>query len=198
MLKTLIVYAHLLATAFALVELLRFDFRILRKLHQPLDANDRQRLQVARVTINYALGVLWLTGIGLVVLNALADPDATLANEKLWMKIVAVMLLTLNGILVHRLAVRWIVPGQMIHQMPTAQQQLLLVMGTISTVSWLFAAFLGIARIWNNSVRIEELLVLYGALLIAAMVFVNVLLAAWPGRTVQPVQVATGRQDTDT
>jgi hypothetical protein len=182
MLKTLIVYVHLLATAFALVELLKFDFRLLRKLHQPLTVEDRQHLQHVRITINLSLALLWITGIGLVVLGALEAPAVTLANEKLWMKILAVLLLTLNGILVHRVAVRWLVPGLVIGQIPLAQQQLLFGMGTISTVSWLFAAFLGIARIWNNNVRIEELLVLYGALLIAAMVMVNILLAARPQR----------------
>lgn len=182
MLKALIVYVHLLATAFALVELLKFDFQILRKLNQPLSLAARKQLRRVRVTISLALAVLWVTGIGLVVSSALVAPDSTLANEKLWMKVIVVLLLTLNGILVHRVASRWLTPGLVVSDMPPLQQQLLLVMGTVSTVSWLFAAFLGIARTWDNTARIEELLALYGALLIAAIVVLNVLLAARPAR----------------
>lgn len=182
MLKALIVYVHLLATAFALVELLKFDFQMLRKLNQPLSIAARKQLRRVRVTISLALAVLWVTGIGLVVSSALVAPDSTWANEKLWMKVITVLLLTLNGILVHRVASRWLAPGLVVSEMPPLQQQLLLVMGTVSTVSWLFAAFLGIARTWDNTARIEELLALYGTLLIGAIVVLNVLLAARPAR----------------
>lgn len=176
MLTTLLIYLHLLATAFALVELLNFDRRLLRSLHRPLAAADLERLAIARHTVALALAILWITGLWFVVVGVDAEPGVYLSNQKLWMKLFIVALLTINGALMHFVGFGRLRPGVVFSDLPFPQQCILLGMGVFSTVSWLFAAFLGIARVWNHTVSFEHLLVMYGGLLVGGFVAANVLL----------------------
>jgi len=161
MLKTLIVYVHLLATAFALVELLKFDIRLLRNLNRPLAAVDLQRLVSTKNTVTLALVVLWITGIWFVVNGVIDEPDKYLTNQKLWMKVFTVSLLTVNGALMHSIGFTHLRPGVVFSEMALKHQWVLLGMGVVSSVSWMSAAFLGIARVWNYSASFQDLLVMY-------------------------------------
>ena len=161
MFKTLIVYLHLLATAFALVELLKFDIRLLWNLNRPLAAADLQRLVSTKNTVTLALVVLWITGIWFVINGAIDEPDKYLTNQKLWMKLFTVTLLTVNGMLMHSIGFTRLRPGAVFSEMALRDQWLLLGMGVVSSVSWMFAAFLGIARPWNYTASFPDLLVLY-------------------------------------
>ena len=161
MLKTLIVYIHLISTAFALVELLKFDIRLLLNLNRPLAAPDLQRLINTKNTVTLALVVLWITGIWFVVNGVIDEPDKYLTNQKLWMKVFTVSLLTVNGMLMHSIGFTRLRPGAVFSEMMLKDQWLLLGMGVVSSVSWMFAAFLGIARVWNYSVSFQDLFVMY-------------------------------------
>lgn len=161
MLKTLLVYLHLLATAFALVELLKFDIRLLLNLNRPLAAVDLQRLISTKNTVTLALVVLWVTGIWFVVNGAIDEPGKYLTNQKLWMKVFTVSLLTVNGMLMHSIGFTRLRPGAVFSEMALRDQWLLLGMGVVSSVSWMFAAFLGIARAWNYTASFDDLLVMY-------------------------------------
>lgn len=170
LLKTLLVYTHLLATAFALVELLKFDLRQLRNLNRPLTAVDMEQLTRARKIATLALVILWITGLGLVVIGVVTEPGKYLSNQKLWMKLFTVSLLTFNGVLMHGFGFVRLKPGLVFSEMPRTWQWVLLGMGVLSTVSWLFAAFLGIARAWNYTASFEQLLIVYGWLLVGGFI----------------------------
>lgn len=177
LLKTAIVYVHLLAAAFALVELLRFDIRFLRNLNRPFAVFDLQRLIVAKRTVRLALIVLWLTGIWMVVNGAIDEPGKYLANQKLWMKLFTVLLLTLNGMLMHSIGFsHFLEAGTVFTQLAYKSQLRLLGMGVVSSVSWLYAAFLGIARPWNYTTEFQDLFSIYIWLLLCGFIVTNLLL----------------------
>jgi hypothetical protein len=168
LLKTLLAFVHLLAMAVAVGRIILFDLQFPRQLHRPPTLAWRQDLDALKTTIKAALAVLWLSGGALVWLAVQQDP-AALQNEKLWMKVLTVALLTANGYLMHRFALPALRDDVAFLARPGRQVALLTAFAVTSSVSWLFASFLGIARGWNHSIGIGPLLGLFGALMALAL-----------------------------
>lgn len=164
LIKNLLVFIHLIAMAVAVGRMLEFDFRFLRSAHQPLNGAMQRALRHTQRTMTLALTVLWLSGLALVALAAADDPKA-LENEKLWVKVVTVVSLTLNGVLLHRVAFPLLLAGRAFLALPTRQRVGLSLTGVVSSVSWLYASFLGIARSWNDTAPFGHVLGVYLALL---------------------------------
>jgi len=114
--------------------------------------------------MTYALYVLWLSGLGLIYLGYIAAP-AYIDNQKLWMKVVTVLVLTVNGALMHSFAFPHMLKKTAFLAMPLPTVLGLGLFASISSASWLYASFLGIARAWNNTVPFEYVLSVYGGLL---------------------------------
>lgn len=166
-LKNALVFVHLLAMAIAVGKMLEYDFRFLRSVHRPMSAQQRRDLLQTAKTMTAALIVLWVTGLGFVYLGQAQYPGY-LANEKLWMKVLTVSTLTLNGMLMHHFALPFMQQGKVFLRWPLGKVLLLTGFATVSSVSWLYASFLGIARSWNDTVPFEHALGIYIALLLAA------------------------------
>jgi hypothetical protein len=149
--------------------MLEFDLRFLRSVHLPPSPALRQALLDTKRTMTLALAVLWLSGGALVALAWQHNPDAML-NEKLWVKVITVCCLTLNGALMHRYAFPKLAGQQAFLALPTAQVLGLTLFAVVSSVSWLYASFLGIARSWNHSTSFEHALGVYLGLLTLAVV----------------------------
>lgn len=149
MLKTLLVYSHLLATCIALGTLLQADHKLWRWRRERLDEPRRAQLGEVQRVVSVALLGLWITGLALVVQGYLDAGIDYLLNQKLWAKASVVVLLTLNGVLLHRIGF------PLLHQaafvaLPDAARLRLGLLGALSMSAWLFAAFLGVARPWNH------------------------------------------------
>ncbi|MDX1458022.1 MAG: hypothetical protein R3276_10570 [Marinobacter sp.] len=164
MLKTLIVYSHLLATCLALGSVLVMDFRLWRWRNRTPDGAMLARMRETQAIATVSLVVLWLTGAGLVTVGYWLEGMAYLMNEKVWAKLVVVSLLTMNGVLLHRIGFPALQQKALMSQ-PRSGLVLLGVLGAISTTSWLFAAFLGIARPWSHSLAVGEILAVFLAIL---------------------------------
>lgn len=165
--KNFLVFIHLIAMALAVARMLEFDLRFLRTAHRPLSAEMRQELARTQRLMSLTLAVLWASGLGLVALAAAQDPQA-LRNEKLWMKGLTVLCLTLNGLILHRVAFPVLQGPQAFLALPWRARTGLTLCAVMSSVSWLFASFLGIARSWNHTATFPQLLTLYLSLLLLA------------------------------
>lgn len=156
MLSMALVFVHLLAAAMALGAIVATDLRLLSKL-----AEDRVRIAppnafVARI-VAVALGGLWASGLAIVALGQMADP-AYLANPKLQAKILLVVLLTANAFALHRITFPRLARGRRVARWRTGDWLAVAVPVALSNTLWLFAAFLGIARPWNHTVPLEDVL----------------------------------------
>lgn len=183
-LKTSLVFAHFFASAVALAAILRADFFILTRYGSALNAKSCARIHGVKHVVGPALLVLWLTGLSICLHGYLHAP-AYLTNQKLWMKVMVVATLTLNGWFLHRHAFRHIRPGVCLAELAPRTRQGLIAMASLSSGSWLFACFLGIARALNNKPNLAELAGVY--LLMLGLVFaaglaVTRLLDAWGER----------------
>lgn len=181
LLKNLLVFVHLIAMAVAVGKMLEFDLRFLRAAHLPLTGSMRRALRATQRVMAATLLVLWGTGLALVALAGWQDPNA-LHNEKLWMKLVTVACLTLNGVVLHRFAFPLLAGDRPFLGLAWRQRLGLTLCAVMSSVSWLYASFLGIARSWNHSASFGHMLAVYLALLALAAVagagFVSLLAAS--------------------
>lgn len=172
MLMLLILYGHLLAACIALGAIVLSDLRLgARILGYRVVIPPPSRLEARAIGIS--LAVLWLSGAVLVAVGLLDRPDY-LANPKLQAKIVLVVMLTGNAFLLHRVVFSLLERGLPVSGWSGTQRWTVAVLAALSNSQWLYAAFLGIARPWNFSKPLFEVLgwgLLWWALLTLALRF---------------------------
>lgn len=175
--KTLLVYAHLIAACIAVGILLIQDLALSKLRGRPMDTEMLADLQKSAGIIFVALVALWVTGLGLVVHGYLDNP-AYLMNQKLWAKFSVVSILTINGLFLHYFSFpRLMSPRGFIGQ-ASGEQLFIVITAVISAVSWLYACYLGIARPWNNVAPYSYVMAIYAACLCVALL---VALEYWRG-----------------
>lgn len=147
-----LLFLHLVAFALAFAEIVRADWRLLRQPRIDFPALDA----TARLA-GLALLALWVTGLGLVAFDTGLDVAAIAAKPKLVAKLIAVTVLTGNGVLLHHFAFPTLRAGarSAVHLTTIAA------LGAISSVSWTFAAFTGSARLIAGAMSLEAFLALY-------------------------------------
>ncbi|WP_424194323.1 hypothetical protein ACMYR3_02855 [Ampullimonas aquatilis] len=149
MIKVLTIYLHLIATCAAIGGILISDSRLAKHFFQTSTDRRKINLKLEIKIITTALAVLWATGILLIALNLSENPNY-LSNPKLQVKISLVILLTLNGLVLHFISLPNLSKG-------IAKTSLLKMTlpASLSNTTWLYCAFLGVARPWNFAKPIE-------------------------------------------
>ena len=175
-----IVYLHLIACCVAIGLVLTSDIAMVKQL---LNGNlnerlDRDHLVSLQTTVSRALLALWVTGVMLVTLDASIKGWDYFTNPKLQSKIAIVALLTLNGFALHKYVLPLLMRAGSLLRLSFSQRMLAIATGTVSGVSWFYAALLGIGRPLNNKYSLLEILAAY-PLLIAGGFVTMVLLTAW-------------------
>nr|ACY24858.1 conserved hypothetical protein [uncultured organism] len=176
--KTLIVYAHLLAACVSIGILLIQDLALAKSKGGPLSATAIKDLTKSAEIMFIALVVLWISGLSLVLLGYLENPQQYLMNPKLWAKFTVVSVLTLNGIALHYFSFPRVTSRRGLLGLPTFEQILVTLTGALSSVSWLFACYLGIARPWNYTVDYSFVMFIYSGLLVGAFIVAGEILRA--------------------
>ncbi len=171
----LLVFGHVLATSMALGAIVATDLRMLSKLSQ-----DRVRIPppndfVARL-VTVALIGLYATGIGMVSIGLFRHADY-LMNEKLLAKFVIVALLTVNAVVLHRYTFPRLARGRSVSRWKTLDWLVIAVPVAASNSMWMYCAFLGIARPWNNAVSMREVLEVAALIFVFALAVVCTVLA---------------------
>jgi len=161
---TLLILGHMLALALGLGAALLADWVVLRKLTFGIVSQKAAgQLDDLSHAVSAGLALIWVTGALLVADNAL-DAPASIMNQKLWAKLVIVTLLTLNAVLLHRMVLPRATSriGQPLFETRFDRVSLVSVLlGAISAVSWMFAAYLGVARELNGKANLVPILGAY-------------------------------------
>ncbi|MBM3117143.1 hypothetical protein [Jeongeupia naejangsanensis] len=167
-LRLLLVYPHLIACCVAIGATVLADLKIMGQRTGP---GDRALLQLVSRVVLVALGVLWCTGLSIIVLDFGHWPgwQELIAKPKLISKLFVVCVLTLNGAALHHYALPRLLPTSMERAKLCRTQRLRLAcIGGVSAASWAFAAFLGVARPLVGKLSTAGFLGLYlGALMVA-------------------------------
>lgn len=200
MIKTLIVYAHLLAACVAIGILLIQDLALAKSKGSPLSTSAIKDLTKSAEIMFIALIVLWISGLSLVLLGYLENPQQYLINEKLWAKFTVVSVLTLNGIALHYFSFPRVTSRRGLLGLPTFEQILVTLTGALSSVSWLFACYLGIARNWNYTVDYSFVMFIYSGLMIGAFIVAGEVLRSMrraepePPMLTEQIRLSTSRK----
>jgi hypothetical protein len=163
---TLLVYLHLMATCVALGTIVLTDLRLLAKVMGYRVVIPRpERLET--VIISIALLLLCLTGAAIVFTGFVKNP-LYLDNEKLQAKLILVALLAGNAVFLHRRVFPILARSMPVSHWRKKDWMAVAASVSFSNSVWLFCAFLGVARVWNNAVSMEFVLGVAG---LAWMVF---------------------------
>ena len=129
------------------------------------------------------LAILWVTGVALVYVRTAADPHF-LMNQKLWAKVVIVVMLTVNGFAVHHFALPHVarrVGKRLFDGAPPLEAATLAMIAAVSSVSWFMPFVLGVASELNFRVPALELLAIYGAAIGMGWALLFILASVLPG-----------------
>ena len=157
----LLLYGHLLAFAFAFVAVVREDVAMCRATRI-----DSRQLRRTAHQVLILLVVLWASGLGMLALEGKLDPRAWSLQPKLAAKITVVSLLTLNGLLLHRIAFPLMTKRQ---RLPGLAATICVILGAFSAVGWSYAAFLGVARVIAPAMSYGDFLAILGLMLVPAL-----------------------------
>jgi hypothetical protein len=177
-----LVFVHLIACCVAVGLVLKSDFALLKAMLSEGRASGRAHLhdmEELQSIVTDALIVLWATGAAIVAFDASLKGGGWqyFDNPKLQAKIVIVCLLTLNGLALHNLVLPWLHKAGSVLKMSFGKGLLATFAGTVSGVSWLYAAMLGIGRPLSWKFPLDELMAPYPALIAAGFTCMALLLA---------------------
>lgn len=133
-----LILLHVLAVVGAGAGIAFGDYAIFagRRIDAPL-------LRRAGQAVTAALGILWLTGLAVIWIDTRFEPALLASNPKLLAKLTVVTLLSLNGVALHRFGFPRLCGTP---KDPSRAAKLPALLGAISVVTWLNAAFLGLAK----------------------------------------------------
>jgi hypothetical protein len=173
-----LVYAHLIACFAAIRLILMSDIAMVKQLisGDPHERMDPKHLQDLQNTV--ALAARWATGAGIIALDASVKGWEYFANPKLQAKITVVALLTLNGILLHHRVLPLMKKAGTLLNMSFSLRSFAVFAGSVSAVSWFYAAMLGVGRPLNWKYPLSQILAAY-PVLIAGGFAALMLMVAW-------------------
>ena len=174
MFKTLIIYAHLLATCAAIGTIVITDLRLMAKaLGYRVVIPKPERFETYVITI--ALVGLYVTGAVIVYLGLQSNPEY-LDNQKLQAKLVLVGLLTLNAVVLHKAVFPILGRSRTVSRWSGREWFTVSISVSLSNSIWLFCSFLGVARIWNGTVSLGFVLAVAAAAWLVVFLLVNAML----------------------
>ncbi len=163
-----VIYVHLLACCIAIGLVFASDAEMVRNLlkgHKGT-GHDSQHMARLQKSVANALIFLWLTGIAVIGIDYLDKGMNYFANPKLQAKVIIVMLLTFNGMLLHRYVLPALLKAGNLLDLNFGVRMFALFSGALSGVSWLYAAMLGVGRPLAWKYSLTELLLAYPVLIL--------------------------------
>jgi len=158
-----LLYGHIIAFALALAAVIKEDVHLLRAKRI-----DSASLHATAKLVKWLLLALWVTGVPMVMMDIGTDVSVLLGKPKLLAKLIVVAALTLNGILLHLVAFP-MVTGK--PQNPNKAATIAATLGAVSIASWLYASFVGAARLVAPYFSLNDFVILYLLLLAVAVPF---------------------------
>lgn len=180
LLRLMIVYPHLIACCVAIGLVLMNDIAMVKNFFTGEDTShyNDNRLSELQKPVSLALIALWITGIAIISLDASVKGCTYFLNPKLQAKVGIVMLLTLNGLVLHSTVMPAMQKAGSLLNLPFGQRLYAIFTGVVSGVSWLYAALLGMGHSLSWKYSLLEILAAY-TFLIAGGFSMMLLLTAW-------------------
>lgn len=163
-----VVYVHLLACCVAIGLVLTSDIAMVRDMlkRKVFSDHDNAHMESLQKSVIVALIVLWVTGIAIIGIDYQGKGMDYFMNPKLQAKVIIVSILTYNGVLLHRLVLPALQKAGSLLNLDFSARMLALFCGSLSAVSWMYAAMLGVGRPLAWKYSLSELLMAYPVLIV--------------------------------
>lgn len=179
--ETLLI-AHVMGLVLGFGVAISIDYLLLRALlFGPLSPVALDVAVHAAKLTTLGLLLLWLSGIGFLLEYNGTTPEK-LENPKIHAKIIIVLILSLNGCLIHRfiMPILWRYTGKnVLNLISTKVLFLFCTCAAVSTVSWVFPLVFGLNTALNFSYSAENLLVQYAASVVFSISVFSFFLLIW-------------------
>lgn len=160
--RMMLVFVHILAVVAAGIGIAFGDYAIFSRNHI-----DNTLLHKAGKAVTIALCVLWATGLGVIWLDTHFLYAELATKPKLLAKLTVVTVLTINGIGLHHIAFKRLLESS---ANEAKAARLPAILGGISAATWVYAAFLGLAKPAAAFLGYTGLMALYGMALVSGIV----------------------------
>ena len=151
--RQVLLYGHIIAFALAVATTIKEDVHLLRAKRI-----DSASLLATAKLVKWLLLALWVTGVPMLMMEIGTDVSLLLGKPRLLAKLIVVGALTLNGILLHLVALP-MVTGK--PQNPNKAATIVATLGAVSATSWLYASFVAVARIVAPYFSLYDFVMLY-------------------------------------
>lgn len=161
------IYTHLVACCVARGMVLTSDIAMVKGLLKGsvFTEHDNAHMKSLQRSVIVALIALWVNGAAVVGIDYLDKGMAYFMNPKLQAKVIIVVLLTYNGVLLHRLVLPALQKAGSLLNLGFSARMLALFCGSLSAVSWMYAAMLGVGRPLAWKYSLAELLMAHPVLI---------------------------------
>ena len=152
------------------------DAFIMRHLHERLTVDKFNTIEFVSKFVLSGLALLWLSGLAFITYYYLVTPEF-LYNQKVWAKLGIVIILTANGVIIHKMVLPKIkrsIGSIITEDLSKREIKTLTIVGVVSFISWLFPIVLGVASSLNFTVPAIDILAIYAATLIASCALASV------------------------
>ena len=161
---TVIKVIHLVAIVMGLGGAFLLDITILtRGVIRPVSQFTIHQAEVLSRFVSAGLMLLWASGVGLIWVNYMSKTEY-LTNQKLWAKFVIVLILTINGVVIHNKIMPFLkasVGKPLFTGITRRSLAFLTFVGSVSFVSWTVPLILGVASELNYVTPIWIILLFY-------------------------------------
>lgn len=162
-----VIYVHLVSCCVAIGLVLTSDVAMVRDLlkRKAFTEHDNAHMESLQKSVITALIALWVTGAAVIGIDYLEKGMDYFMNPKLHAKVIIVVLLSYNGLMLHRLVLPALQKAGSLLNLGFSARMLALFCGSLSAVSWMYAAMLGVGRPLAWKYSLTELLMAYPVLI---------------------------------
>lgn len=164
-----LVYVHLIACCVAIGLVLKSDVEMLKDLLSGNRSSNHLRskeMNQLQHVVSLALAVLWATGAWIIAIDTISKGGLHyFANPKIQAKILLVTLLTLNGVVLHNMVLPWMQKAGSLLNLSFDRLTLAAFAGTVSAVTWMYAALMGVGRPLAWKYTLVQLMAAYPVLI---------------------------------
>lgn len=175
-LKSAITFLHLSGLIFGVGGAWILDGFLLAHLNDRLSKERYKTIEFISKNVITGLIILWISGFAFIIYYYLYSPEY-LYNQKVWAKIFVVSVLTINGVLVHRIILPYLkktIGFTLVELLSDDEIRVMASIAAMSFISWLFPIVLGVTKTLNFSASALEISFFYLLLSAVLLLFVNV------------------------
>lgn len=174
-LKSLITFTHLTGLAIGVGGAWILDAFIIKHMNKKISQDKYYIIEFISKFILTGLLLLWVSGLAFIGYYYLYTPELLL-NQKIWGKLFIVVILSFNGVLVHKMILPKIkksIGTYLLNSLEHNEIKIISVVGVISFISWLFPIILGVTKTLNFSVPATHIISFYLGSIVLSSIAVN-------------------------